>query len=220
MIEPSTIKFLKGIKKHNDKEWFEENKAVYKVARAEFVELLGLFALEIAKFDPAVAKAIKQKKEVVKTFRIYRDVRFSKNKTKYKTNLSGYVTADLKNPDEPVYYMSIQPGENSFFGGGLFSPERMKLNDIRDRIEADPKDIFKLAKNAEFKKYFKLDRRGALKTAPRGYDIEHEAIEYLRLKSFTAGMKVSDQELKNPKLIKELAKPAKALYQLVNFIRT
>jgi uncharacterized protein (TIGR02453 family) len=219
MINKSTFTFLKGIKKHNDKEWFEENKAVYKTARAEFVELLNAFALDIATFDPAVAKAVKQDKEVVKTFRIYRDVRFSNNKTKYKTNLSGYVSADVKNPDEPVYYLSVQPGESSFFGGGLYSPERMMLNAIRDKIEAHPKALFKVEKNAEFKKYFAINRTGGLKTAPRGYDAEHEAIEYLRLKGLTAHMEVSDKQLKNPKMLQELAKPAKALHPLIHFIR-
>ncbi len=219
MIETATLKFLRGIKKNNDKEWFEENKATYKVARAEYIELLNLLALEIAKFDPVVAKAIKKNKEVVKAFRIYRDVRFSNNKTKYKTNLSGYVSADLKNPAEPVYYLSVEPDGNSFFGGGIHSPERLALNAMRDKIEVYPKEIFKVEKNAEFKKYFKIDRRGGLKTAPRGYDIEHEAIEYLRLKSFTAGLNVSDEELKNTDLIKELIKPAKAVYPLINFIR-
>jgi len=219
MIDKTTLSFLRGIKKHNDKEWFEANKATYKASREAFIELLNSFALEIAKFDPAVAKAIKQNKEVVKTFRIYRDVRFSNDKTKYKTNLSGYVTAGLKDPREPVYYLSVQPGGNSFFGGGIHSPERMVLNDILDKIEAHPKDLFKVEKNAAFKKYFKINREGGLKTAPRGYDPEHEAIEFLRLKSFFAGISLSDEELKNPKLVKELAKPAKALYPLIDFIR-
>jgi len=221
MIQPQTLTFLRGIKKHNDKEWFEYHKDDYKAAQAHMKELLFELASEIAKFDPKVKRALKEDGSVVKTFRIYRDVRFSKDKTKYKTNLSGFVAADLKDPTEPVYYLSIEPGGKSFFGGGLHMPERLLLGDVRDYIVEHPKQLAKVEADKDFKKQFPniLSRDRALKTVPRGYDIEHEAVHYLQLQSYIAGKNVPDTMLKNKKLVQEISQSAKALYPLINFIR-
>jgi uncharacterized protein (TIGR02453 family) len=142
-------------------------------------------------------------------------------KAKYKINISGLVAADVKSDSEPSYYFSIQPGGHSFLGGGLFMPERMVLSDIRDKIEMYPKALAKIDHSKEMRTEFPdgLSRAHTLKTAPRGHDVEHEAIEYLRLKSLTVGKNISDSELKNPAFTKNVIQSFKSVYQLNKFLR-
>ncbi len=220
-MEPKHLAFLRGIKKNNQKEWYEEHKEEYKSARSAFSDIMDQLAQEIAKFDPVIKEKIAKGQPVTKVFRIHRDARFARGKAKYKTNLSGYVAADPKNPHEPVYYLSIEPGGNSFFGGGLHAPERKMLNASRDYLIDHPKELEKIEKAATFRKYFPglLSRAGALKTAPRGYDIDHEAVEYLRLQEYVAGKQLGDDVIKEKDLPKALIPSAKALYPLVAFLR-
>jgi uncharacterized protein (TIGR02453 family) len=221
MINQSLITFLKGIKQNNDKQWYDTHKDEYTKLRAEFTWLITELGLAVAKFDPAVAKAQKLGKPTTKVFRIHRDARFAKDKTKYKLNISGLVAADVKSDSEPSYYFSIQPGGHSFLGGGLFMPERMVLSDIRDKIEMYPKALAKIDHSKEMRTEFPdgLSRAHTLKTAPRGHDVEHEAIEYLRLKSLTVGKNISDSELKNPAFTKNVIQSFKSVYQLNKFLR-
>jgi len=221
MIDQALVTFLKGIKKNNNKEWYDTHKAEYKQLRAEFTLLIEELGQAVAKFDPAVAKAQKLGKPTTKVFRIHRDARFAKDKAKYKTNISGLVAADVKSDSEPVYYLSIQPDGNSFVGGGLFMPERMVLSDIRDKIETHPKALTNIDHARELRTEFPggLSRVHALKTAPRGHDVEHEAIEYLRLKSFTVGKNISDTELKNPAFTENVRQSFEAIHQLNTFLR-
>jgi len=221
MIHNSLITFLKGIKKNNNKDWYDAHKDEYKLLRQEFTQLIEELALEVAKFDPAVAKAQKLGKPTTKVFRIHRDARFAKDKAKYKTNISGFVSADIKSDSEPSYYLSVEPGGNSFLGGGLFMPERLVLSALRDKIELHPKALKKIENSKEFTKIFPsgLSRDRALKTAPRGHDLEHEAIEYLRLKSFTAGKTIADTELVRSDYKQEVVHAFKTLHTLSDFLR-
>jgi uncharacterized protein (TIGR02453 family) len=221
MIDKKLTKFLKGIAKHNDREWYEDHKDEYKKLRADFILQIESLRDEIAKFDPAVARAVKQGKPTAKVFRIHRDARFSKDKAKYKTNISGFVSADVKSDSEPAYYFSVEPGGLSFVGGGLFMPERMVLSEIRDKIEEKPKALKKIEDTPQFKNSFPdgMGRQHSLKTAPRGHDPEHEAIEYLRLKSFTAGKNILDAQLSSSSLQSELLETFAALYPLNTFLR-
>ena len=221
MIDQALINFLTGIKQNNDKEWYDAHKDEYKKLRADFTQLVAQLGEAVAKFDPAVAKAQKLGKPTTKVFRIHRDARFAKDKTKYKINISGLIAADVKNDSQPVYYLSIQPGDHSFLGGGLFMPERLILSEIRDKIERHPKTLTKIDQGKVLRGEFPegLSRLHSLKTAPRGHDAEHEAIEYLRLKSFTVGRSIPDAELKNPAFIKNIEQAYRAVYELNAFLR-
>jgi uncharacterized protein (TIGR02453 family) len=221
MIDKKLIKFLKGIANHNDKEWYEEHKDEYKKLRTDFILQIESLRDEIAKFDPAIAKAVRLGKPTAKVYRIHRDARFSKNKGKYKTNISGFISADVKSDSEPAYYLSIEPGGRSFVGGGLFMPERMVLSEIRDKIEEKPKALNKIENDPRFKTVFPtgINREKALKTAPRGHDPEHKAIEYLRLKSFTAGNTIPDSQLSDASLEAELIDLFRTLSPLNSFLR-
>ncbi len=220
MINPKILTFLKGIKQNNHKEWYEENKHDYKELRTEFISLIDELADIVASFDKDVAQAQKSGKKICKVFRIHRDARFSHGKSKYKTNISGYISADVKDPTEPVYYLSIEAGK-SFLGGGIHFPERLHLNDLRDYIQANPKKLKAIENDPAFRKAFPelLDRTKSLKTAPRGFETSDPAIEYLRLGSFTAGKSIANKELYAPGFKKQVIEDFKALQKLNKFLR-
>ena len=221
MINKKLLTFLKGIKANNEQAWYEEHKAKYQTLRAEFTAWLESLQTEIAKFDPAIAAGIKHGKKTLKVFRIHRDARFSHDKTKYKTNISGYISADVASDFEPVYYVSIEPG-NSFIGGGLHTPERQFLGVIRDAIQAKPQALKKVESDPDFKSTFPdlIDRSSSLKTAPRGFDATDPAIDYLRLQSFTAHKKLADKELTNESLHTDIAAAFQTLLPLNQFLRS
>jgi len=221
MINQALLSFLKRIKQNNDKEWYDAHKDEYKKLRTEFTQLIEELGYAVAKFDPAVARAQKLGKPTTKVFRIHRDARFAKDKTKYKVNISGLVAADVKNDSQPAYYLSIQPGGYSYLGGGLFMPERLVLSEIRDKIERQPKTLAKIDQSSGLRSEFPtgLSRVHTLKTAPRGHDVEHEAIEYLRLKSFSVGKHIPDSVLTNQAFSEQITQSFKAVYQLNNFLR-
>lgn len=221
MISPALILFLKGIAAHNDKQWYDAHKEEYATLRLEFTQLIEELGRAVAGFDPAVANARTLGTPTTKVFRIHRDARFAKPGKKYKTNIGGFVSADVQSASEPSYYLSIQPGGLSFIGGGLFMPERLVLSELRDKIETHPKQIAKIDYDAALRDVFPegLSRAHSLLTAPRGHDKDHEAIEYLRLKSFTVGKYIADTELASPTFLADVVKAFAQLYQLNAFLR-
>jgi uncharacterized protein (TIGR02453 family) len=221
MIEPTLLTFLRAIKKNNNKEWYEEHKEEYKTLRLSFTKLLEGFRDDIAVFDSAVRKNHKAGIQTVKVFRLHRDARFSRNKAKYKTTLSGLVSADVKDATEPVYYFSVEPGNKSFIGGGIRTPERQDLDQIREYIDVHHKKLDKILADKTLRESFPagLSDEYKLKKAPQGYDIEHPGIHLLRYKNFTIGEGLSDTEVKDTKTRKQVIKSFHALKDLNNFLR-
>jgi uncharacterized protein (TIGR02453 family) len=221
MINPKLLTFLRSIKKNNKKEWYDEHKDQYKILRDEFTELMGQIRDEVATFDKAVASSHKKGIKTVKVFRLHRDTRFSRNKTKYKTAISGLISADVKNPLEPVYYFAVEPDGKSFIGGGIRTPERQHLDSVRDYISAHYKKLHKILNDEALVKYFPqgLSNEFKLKKAPQGYEVTHPAIELLRYKNFTIGESLLDEELKNPKIKNTVSEQFKSLAQINEFLR-
>jgi len=198
MINPKLLTFLRAIKKNNNKEWYEEHKDEYTSLRDEFTVLLEAVRDEVATFDTAVKRSHVKGIKTFKVFRLHRDARFSRNKAKYKTTLSGLISADVKDPNEPVYYFSIEPDNKSFIGGGLRMPERVHLDTLRTYISTHYKKMQKTLANQKLKIHFPngLSTAYKLKKAPQGYDVEHPGIDLLRYKNFTIGKGLSDTEIK------------------------
>jgi uncharacterized protein (TIGR02453 family) len=221
MINKKLLTFLKGIKANNEQAWYEAHKAEYQTLRAEFTEWLVSLETHIAQFDKAVAAGIKKGNQTHKVFRIHRDARFSHDKTKYKTNISGYISADVTSEFEPVYYVSIEPG-NSFIGGGLHTPERQFLGVIRDAIHAKPESFKKIESDPAFIQTFPnlIERSNSLKTAPRGFETTDPAIEYLRLSSFTAHAKLRDNDITSAELTTRICSDFATLLPLNQFLRS
>lgn len=185
-----TIKFLKELSANNNKEWFDTNRKIYESCRKDFLSLIGNIIEEIAKFDPELTD-VDPKKCV---FRINRDIRFSKDKTPYKTNFGALMGANGKKTEGTGFYMHLAPGQN-FAGGGIYMPPPETLAAIRQEIDYNPDALNKLLDTKDFKETFGEIRGDRLKTAPKGYPKDHANIELLRLKSFYVVKEFSEEEV-------------------------
>ena len=218
-LSSSTLKFLKDLTKNNRRDWFKDHKAEFEKARDEFAQLVYELAEGVAGFDREVKRVLNHKK-TVKVFRIYRDVRFSKDKSPYKTNFGGVIGPGSMESGNPGYYLHITPGE-SFAGGGLHMPDPKTLARIRASIDKEASSLRKVLNDKNFKRYFKgLDDYDSLKTVPRGFDKNHPAADLLKHKSFTAGKHFTDNQVTKPAFIKETLKSFKALQPLINYLRS
>ncbi|MHB8260953.1 MAG: DUF2461 domain-containing protein [Bacteroidia bacterium] len=210
-----TLAFLKQIKKNNNREWFEKNKPVYLTCKEEFGVLVQQVINLIAKFDSQIAGLEAYKT----TFRIYKDVRFSKDKTPYKSNMGASIAPGGKSSPIPGYYLHIEPG-NSFLGGGCYMPMPDKLAAIRQEIDYNYADFKKILNHKDFKKYYTgLADEGKLVNPPKGYDKENPAAEVLKNKHFVVIHKVTDKELLNADFNKYAASAFKAMHPFVLFLR-
>lgn len=184
------IDFLSKLEKNNNREWFDENRDTYQACRLKVLHITEVLINEIRSFDPELP-FIDPKKCV---FRIFRDVRFSKNKQPYKTNFGAFIARDGRKGGNPGYYFHIQPGA-SFIGGGVYMPEPSKLKAIRTEIFNHPQDLLELLEEPDFKKSFQLYGDDKLKTAPKGFPKDFEHIDLLRYKSYAPFMNVPDSVL-------------------------
>lgn len=217
MLEKDTISFLRNLKKNNRKEWFDENRKTYEKARADFSEFINNLIAETAKFDPEIAHLTA--KDCL--FRINRDIRFSKDKSPYKTNFGASINKGGRKSTLAGYYFHLEPGGNSFIGGGVYMPMPPELKMIRQEIDYNYAEFTKLLTNKTFRKiYDDLDKSAefSLSTTPKGYEKDNPAIEYLRLKSFIADKTVTDEDLTSKSLLKNTVDAFKALHPLLLFL--
>lgn len=192
MIVSSTFDFLKSVAENNNREWFQSHKAEFEYAKENVFSFTRDVIRGISAFDSSIPPELDPKDCVM---RIYRDIRFSKDKTPYKTNFGVGISSNGKNFKGPGYYVHIQPG-NSFVGGGSWFPAPDELKAIRQEIDYNQDEWSSIVESAGFKMIFgRLDPEGKLKSTPKGYAPDHPLNEYLKLKSFTAGVKLSDRDL-------------------------
>ncbi|QNN41185.1 DUF2461 domain-containing protein [Pedobacter roseus] len=215
MLKKETLNFIRDVAENNNREWFAANKDIYETAKADVLELVATLIPELAKVDPLLSAEADPKKSLL---RIYRDVRFSKNKDPYKNNFGIWFSAKSKGGNEPGYYLHIQPGKG-FLAGGYWMPEAAHLKLIRQEIDYNIGDFKEIINDNDFKKSFKLGVDNALKNAPKGYDPADPNIEFLKLKSFEATTKISDEEFLKPNLVNKLISSFKTVQPLVAFLR-
>jgi len=199
-LSKNTIKFLKDLQKNNNRDWFQTNKPKFETAKGDFKDFFAAIRKELEKHDEI---------EDQKIYRIYRDVRFSKDKTPYKNSMSGYFTRATK-WKRGGYYFHLESG-NSFVGGGFWQPNKEDLFRIRKEIETDAKPFRKVFNSASFKNTFGTVDGEQLKSAPRGFDKEHPAVDLLRYKSFICSHKFTDKEILDAKAAKNIAGTFKKL---------
>lgn len=209
------LKFLKALAKNNDRVWFEKNKTKYITSKEDFDEFLAKLLSELTKFDKSLT-GLNPKKL---SFRIYRDVRFSKDKSPYKNNMGAGFSPGGKMIQEPGYYLHIQPGNKSFVAGGLYMPDSSHLAKIRQEIDFNYKAFEKVLKNKKFKAWFAgLDDFDKLKTAPKGYPKDHPHLDLLKHKSFIVSHYFTDKEVQDKKFIKNVVEGCKAVKPLNDFL--
>jgi len=216
MINPATVDFLKELIKNNNREWFQANKDAYDTARENVVDFAGRLIKLLHKIDPDIDESLDPKKCAM---RIYRDIRFSPNKTPYKNNFGISIpTRGIKNGGVE-YYMHITPGA-SFIAGGYWMPEAEHLKAIRQEIDYNGHDLKRIIEDPEFVKLFG-DFKGQekLKTVPKGYEADNENIELLKLKSFIAWHNVKDKDLFKTDSDKFIADICAKIHPLNTFLK-
>ena len=215
-ISPSTFQFLIDLKEHNDRDWFNANKSRYQEAHQNFVDFVGELLLQIAEFDPSISHH--EAKKCV--FRIYRDVRFSKDKSPYKTNFGAHVTSAAKKSEihsRAGYYIHLEPG-GSFLAGGAYMPGGPWLKAIRQEIAYNAADLKKILNSKSFKEYFGKMEGETLKTSPRDYPLDHPEIELLKHKSFLASHSCEDEMVLSEDFVSHGGKVFKALHPFDEFL--
>lgn len=214
MAREKLIPFLKKIKTNNNKEWFDKNRSEYETAREELIELFGDIVKKVGKFDASVASTDPRKA----LFRINRDIRFSKDKSPYKTNMGAYMADGGKKSPKAGYYLHIEPG-NCFMAGGVWMPEPEQLKKVRQEIDYNGKELEKIIKAKEFKTLFgKMSEEDKLTKVPKDFDPESPFAEYLKLKSFIVVHSFSDKQFTDPKFADYCAKVFKAIHPFNKFL--
>jgi uncharacterized protein (TIGR02453 family) len=217
MLQPSTLKFLKDLKKNNTKEWFDKNRKLYELAKEDFASLVNTVIAQLGKKDPSIATLTS--KDCL--FRINRDVRFSKNKAPYKSNMGASIVQGGKKSDLAGYYFHFEPGGNSFVGGGKYQTDPEILKKIRQEIDYSWDEFSKILKNKKFAAYYGDLEKGegvSLSREPKGYEKGNPAIDYIKLKCWITTAPITDADLLSKDLAKKIVAAFETIQPLVAFL--
>ena len=184
------LDFLRELAVNNNREWFQKNKKWYDESRNKVLFLTEVLINEIRKFDPTVP--VLNPNDCL--FRIFRDVRFSQDKSPYKTNFGCYIARGGKKANFAGYYLHIEP-ESSFAGGGIYMPENDTLKILREYIAENGEEFLSIIRNKEFQEIYPEMYDDKLKTAPKGFSPDHEYIDILKYKSFAFTHRMEDNEV-------------------------
>ena len=217
MLQTSTFKFLKDLKKNNNKPWFDKNRKVYEAAKADFISFIQAVIDQHGKKDASIKNLLA--KDCL--FRINRDVRFAKDKSPYKTNMGASINKGGRKAENSAgYYFHLEPG-GVFTGGGIWMPMPDELKKVRQEIDYNFTDFKKIIAAKKFKTvYGELSSNPEYKLSrvPKGYDPENPAAEFLKLKSYIAMIKISDADLTSKDLVKKTVAAFQALQPLIEFL--
>jgi uncharacterized protein (TIGR02453 family) len=210
-ISKESFKFLNDLKQNNNRDWFAVEKKRYDEQHQLMISFADELLAMMQKHDNIATETGKKS-----LHRIYRDTRFSKDKTPYKNNFSGSFARASKLL-RGGYYFHIEPG-NVFVGGGFWGPEPADLKRVREDIAADDTELRKIINSANFKKYFGELKGTQLKSAPKGFDKEHPAIDLLRYKQFVIGYNFSDKDAHSADFASKVNEVFKAMRPFFNYM--
>jgi uncharacterized protein (TIGR02453 family) len=198
--KPLLFQFLEDLKQNNNRDWFQDNQTRYKIFKENYLAFTTEVLQDLSSKDTRL-QALDPKKCM---FRINRDIRFSKDKSPYKTNI-GMWFATNANKNAPGYYVHLE-NNNSFLAGGIYCPESEDLKKIRTEISFFHDDLKSILNDKKFISAFKeldFDEKNTLKTAPKGFEKDHVALELLKHKSYTATKKLTNQEVLNDDFVEK-----------------
>lgn len=216
MLAPQTLRFLKALKKNNNREWFEKHRAQYEAAKIDFQNFIQLVIDDLQRSDTTITGLTA--KECM--FRINRDIRFSKDKTPYKTAFGASIKRLGRKSPYAGYYFHCEPG-GSFIGGGLWQPDIIELKHIRQEIDYNWDEFGAIIHSTGFKTIYGDLYKGdevRLSTMPKGYEKGNPAADYLKLKSFIAEAPLQDEELTEASLHRKTVTAFEALQPLLQFM--
>lgn len=216
-----SLTFFRQLARNNDKAWFEAHRDEYeKEVRAPMRELIEDLDVRFAEFAPEIGGDPKRS-----MFRINRDIRFSKDKSPYKTHAAAWFhhrnaarsVGSEADAGSAGYYFHLEPGGRSMLGAGLWMPPRPQLTKLREAIARDAKGFDRMARSLPHR-FGGLDEESALKRMPRGYSEDHPAAKWLKYQSFTTGRTLTDTQVTSRSLADLLAKEFAALLPLVRWL--
>ncbi|WP_343913289.1 DUF2461 domain-containing protein [Aquimarina litoralis] len=217
MLQDKTLAFLRKLKKNNSTEWFKENQKDYKASRTDFENFVSEIINALESIDAEIEKQDLQAKKCIK--RINRDIRFSNDKSPYKTNYFANFNPDGKKSEHASYYLHLEPG-NSFVGGGVYMPQTPTLNKFRREIESNLKDWKSILNSTSFRKTFPngIESPLELKTVPKGFDKESPALEYFRMKGFYTMRKLTDKEITSENTVTGIINNYREVKPIIEFL--
>lgn len=214
MNTKNIIHFLTQLKKNNDREWFAENKDWYMEVKADFENLGKAFILAVSSFDDEI-KNIEAKDCI---FRIYRDVRFSHNKSPYKTYMSLFVAAGGRKSQRAGYYLHLDP-DGSFVSVGVYGPPPPLLKALRESVYHNIDELIQIIENPELKQHFpQFHDQDKLKRVPTGFPKDFAHAELLKLKHYMMEHKIETELLYSPSFVNDIAQITTHAYPLNVFL--
>jgi len=215
-IQKSTLTFLSDLSKNNNREWFTSNRSRYDSAKANYESFVQAVIDEITKFDP-ILKGLEARTCM---YRINRDIRFSNDKTIYKTYMGAFIVkGGKKNGDKYAgYYIHVEPGNSNMVAGGAYVPPMPWLTAIRQKIDGRGDAFRKILNNKDLKQFFGDIEGEKLKSAPKGFQKDHPDIELLKMKSYLVSRVFSDKEITSEGVFDLIIKGCRAMKPLNDFL--
>jgi uncharacterized protein (TIGR02453 family) len=209
-----SIQFLRSLARHNNRQWFQDHKTVYETSlKKPLVDLIAALAAEFGRFAPEMVATAK-----TSTYRIYRDIRFSRDKSPYKTHVAAvFPRKGLGKHDGAGLYLQLDVRE-VLLGGGLYMPAPDDLNVVRDHIAANHKKFRSIVESCKFQKMFGTLGGEKLSRIPRGFPEGHPAADYLRHRQFLAGRTLDAEIALSPSLLKRIVETFEEMMPLVRFL--
>ena len=217
MITNKTFAFLTKLKQNNTTEWFKNNQTDYKESRADFEKFVTQIIEGLALVDSDIEKQDFQAKKCIK--RIHRDIRFSKDKSPYKTNYFANFNPNGQKSEHASYYLHLEP-DHSFVGGGVYMPAAATLNKFRKEIEYNLKEWELIINKKSFIQMFPdgIQSPSELKTVPKGFDKESPAIKYLRMKGFYTMRKLTNVEITSKNTVSRIMNCYREVKPVITFL--
>jgi uncharacterized protein (TIGR02453 family) len=208
------LTFLKDLTENNNRQWFKTNKEDYDDAMDDFLKVVLPFSEEVRLIDASI------KEDFIKNyvFRIFRDIRFSKDKSPYKNHFGAYVANGGRKSEMAGYYIHIQPNGETMIGGGVYGPQKEVLKSIRDEIYFNSSKLRAILEAPEFVKHFGKLEGSQLKNGPKDFPKDHEAIDLLKYKDFVAMKKYSDEAFLSEGFFDDVLEACKAAKPLNDFL--
>ena len=207
------LDFLSELEKNNARPWFEDHRRQYQLAKDRFEELVNQV---IAEFRPVEDLGGLSAKECV--MRIFRDMRFSKDKTPYRTSMAASIAPGGRRSGRMAYYLHLESHNRSMIAGGLYMPEPEQITHFREAVSQRPGLFKSIISDAEFKQYFGSLQGERLKTAPKGFPPDHPEIELLRLKEVLAVHPLPDAEVLSAGFVADIVKTFTALKPFLDYL--
>jgi uncharacterized protein (TIGR02453 family) len=208
------LQFLRSLKRNNNREWFLKHKSIYEGhVKQPMSELIDALAAQFQRFAPEMLASQK-----VSSYRIYRDTRFSKDKSPYKTHAAAvFPRSGLSKHEGAGFYLHIDPGE-LLIAGGLYMPLPEDLNSVRLYIAENPESFLEIVEGRVFSKAFGKMEGEQLSRVPRGFSAEHPAVEYLKYKQFLASRTFPADTATTPRFFKLVVETFEAMLPFIRFL--